>query len=113
VDVEHDRAMGAIEEPDRVLASVASEVAVVAVDHKQARAHVAGELERRDSRSKRERGEGVAQVVDPSHRFDAGFDLRWLPVPVTEVAKVEIAAASWRGKRSRECESIGSSSRRT
>jgi hypothetical protein len=80
-----------------VLASVAGEMAVVAVDHQQARAHVAGELERRDSGSKRKGGEGVAQVVDPPHGLDAGLELRGLPVTVTEVAKVEIAA-SRRGK---------------
>jgi hypothetical protein len=34
-----------VEEPDRVLASVAGEVAVVPVDHGQAGAHVAGEVE--------------------------------------------------------------------
>src|SRR6266508_5246041 len=40
------RRVEGVEELDRVLASVASEVAVVAVDHRQAGAHVTGEVER-------------------------------------------------------------------
>src|SRR6266498_1157598 len=38
-----------VEELDRVFASVAGEVAVVAVDHRQAGAHVTGEIEARDA----------------------------------------------------------------
>ena len=71
-----------------MLAPVVGEVPVVAVDHQQTRAHVAGEFERRDSGSKREGGEGVAEVVDPSYGLDAGFELRGLPVTVPKVAKV-------------------------
>jgi hypothetical protein len=38
-----------IEQADRVLASVAGEVAVVPVDHREAGAHVAGEVEAGDA----------------------------------------------------------------
>jgi hypothetical protein len=38
-----------VEKLDRVFAAVAGEVAVVAVDHAQARAHAAGELEGGDA----------------------------------------------------------------
>jgi hypothetical protein len=40
-----------VEEPDRVLAAISCEVAVVTVDHRQARAHVAGEVEAGDAGS--------------------------------------------------------------
>jgi hypothetical protein len=49
VDVDAVVAGEIVEQLDRVVAPVASEVAVVAVDHRQARAHVAGEVTGRDS----------------------------------------------------------------
>jgi hypothetical protein len=45
-----------VEQADRVLAAVAGEMAVVAVDHGQARAHVAGEVEGEDAGREREGG---------------------------------------------------------
>ena len=50
----------AVEKLDGVFASVAREVAVVLVDHRQARAHEPGQIEDRDSGSERERGVRVA-----------------------------------------------------
>src|SRR5207237_6173977 len=47
-----------VEQADRMLAAVAREVAVMAVDHGQARAHVAGELEDGNDSTEREGGEG-------------------------------------------------------
>ena len=49
-----------VEQTHRVFASVADEVAVVAVDHRQTGAHVAGEVESRDAGTEREGGEGVS-----------------------------------------------------
>ncbi len=51
----------AVEEPDRVLASVSCEVTVMAIDHGQAGA--------------REGGEGVPEIVDASARLDPGGNL--------------------------------------
>ena len=64
-----------------MVASVAGEVAVVAVDHRQAGAHVAGEIEGRDAGTEREGREGVAQIVDAPERV--------------------IPAAFWAGRHSR------------
>ena len=65
-------ALSVVEQADRVLASVAGEVAVVAVDHGQAGAHVAGEVEGGDAGTEREGREGVPQIVDPAQRLDPG-----------------------------------------
>ena len=54
-----------------MLASVAGEVAVVAVDHRQAGAHVTREVEGGDAGAKSERREGVPEIVDPPERIDA------------------------------------------
>jgi hypothetical protein len=48
-----------VEQADRMLAAVAREVAVMAVDHGQAGAHVAGEFEGGNASTEREVGEGV------------------------------------------------------
>ena len=45
---------------NRVLAAVSGEMAVMAVDHRQAGAHVARKLERGDAGTKGEGREGVA-----------------------------------------------------
>ena len=45
----HRREVETVEEADRVLTPVARQMAVVAVDHGQAGAHEAGELEGRDA----------------------------------------------------------------
>jgi hypothetical protein len=47
-----------VEQANRMFAPVAGEVAVVAVDHGQAGAHVAGELEGGVASTEREGGEG-------------------------------------------------------
>jgi hypothetical protein len=75
-----------------MLAAVAGEVAVVAVDHGQAGAHVAGEIERGDTGTEREGSERVPEIVDPPQRLDPGRDLRRPPLPVAEVVQVEVAA---------------------
>ena len=75
----------AVEEVDRVVSSVAGEMAVVAVDHGQAGAHVAGELECGDSGTEGEGRESMAEIVDPPEGLDADDLLRGLPVAVAEV----------------------------
>jgi hypothetical protein len=70
-----------------VFAAVAGEVAVVAVDHGQAGAHVAGEVEGRDAGAEREGREGVAEIVDAAERVDPGRLLGGLPVAVAEVGR--------------------------
>ena len=52
-----------VEERDGVGASVAGEVAVVAVDHREAGAHEPREVEDGDAGAEREGGVGVAQVL--------------------------------------------------
>jgi hypothetical protein len=66
VDVDRVGAGEGVEEVDCVVAAVAGQMAVVAVDHRQAGAHVAGEVEGGDAGTKGEGGEGVAQIVDPA-----------------------------------------------
>jgi hypothetical protein len=75
-----------------MLASVAGEVAVVAVDHDQAGAHVAGEVEGRDAGTQREGREGVSEIVDPPRRIDAGGLPCRSPLVGAEVVDVEVAA---------------------
>jgi hypothetical protein len=72
-----------------MLASVAREVAVMAVDHGQAGAHVAREVEGGDAGTEREGREGVAKIVDPPQRLDPGRELCRLPLAVAEVVQVE------------------------
>jgi hypothetical protein len=67
-------------------------VAVVAIDHGQAGAHVAREVEGRDAGTKREGGEGVSEIVDPARWLESGCELRRLPLAVAEVVQVEVAA---------------------
>ena len=76
-----------------MLAAVAGEVAVVAVDHGQAGTHVARELEGGDAGTEREGREGVPEIVDAAERLDPGRELGGLPVAVAEVVQVEVAAA--------------------
>ena len=71
-----------------MLATAAGEVAVVAVDHRQAGTHVAGKVEGRDAGTEREGGEGVPESVDPAQWLDPGRDLRGLPLAVAEVVPV-------------------------
>ncbi|MGH3085043.1 MAG: hypothetical protein ACRDNP_13530 [Gaiellaceae bacterium] len=75
-----------------MLASVAGEVAVVAVDHGQAGAHVAGQLEGGDAGTQGESRERVPEIVDAPEGLDTDRDLGRLPVAVSEVVQVEVAA---------------------
>src|SRR5947208_16250915 len=83
-----------------MFAAVAGEVAVVAVDHGQAGAHVAGEVEGRDAGTEREGREGVPEIVDPSQWVDARGLLCGPPSEGAEVVDVEVAA-SLAGKEQR------------
>jgi hypothetical protein len=82
-----------VKQLDRVLATVAREVAVVAVDHGQARAHVAGEVEGGDTGTQGEGREGVPEILDPTQRLDAHSQLRRPPLEGAEVVDIEVAAA--------------------
>ena len=53
-----------------MLVAVDGEVAVVEVDHRDARAHEPREREHRDAGAEREGGVGVAQVVEVAQRLD-------------------------------------------
>jgi hypothetical protein len=64
----------------------------MAVDHGQAGAHVAGEVEGGDAGTERESGEGVSEIVDPAQRLDSCRELHGLPLAVPEVVQVEVAA---------------------
>jgi hypothetical protein len=75
-----------------MLASVPREVAVVAVDHGQAGAHVAGEVEGGDAGTEREGGEGMSEIVNLAQGLDSCRELRGLPLAVAEVVQVEVAA---------------------
>jgi hypothetical protein len=70
-----------------MLASVARQVAVVAVDHRQAGAHVAGEIEGGDAGTERKGREGMPEIVDPPPRLDAGGVLCRLPVRLRKLCR--------------------------
>ena len=55
-----------VEQADCVLASIGREVAVMSIDHGQAGAHVAGEVEGGDAGTERDGGDGVSEIVDPA-----------------------------------------------
>jgi hypothetical protein len=92
VDVERFGISVGVEQPDRVLASVAGEVAIVAVDHREAGSHISGEVEGGDPCAKCEGRERVPEIVDAPKRRDPSRLLRRLPVAVAEVVEVEVAA---------------------
>jgi hypothetical protein len=75
-----------------MLPGVASEVAVVSVDHREARPHVAAEVEGRDAGPQREGRERVPESVDPPRRVDPSRELSALPGAGAEVVQVEVAA---------------------
>src|SRR5438093_11554881 len=77
-----------VEQADRMLASVAGEVAVVAVDHGQAGAHVVGEVEGGDAGAECEGRGGMSEIVDPASRFDPRGTFCRLRLAVTAVAEV-------------------------
>ena len=76
-----------------MLASVAGEVAIVAVDHGQAGAHATGKVEGRESGTERESREGVPEIVDPPQRPEASGFLGGPPLVGAEVVDVEVAPA--------------------
>jgi hypothetical protein len=84
-----------------VLPAVAGEVAVVAVDHRQARAHIAGELEGRDAGTECKGRERMPKIVDAPERVDPDRKLGGLPVAVAEVVQVEVAAIERREEQAR------------
>src|SRR6266508_6404169 len=84
-----------------MVASVAGEMPVVAVDHRQAGTHVAGEIEGRDAGTERKGGEGVPQIVDASQRCDPDRELGGLPLARAEVVQVEVGAAKGREQQFR------------
>src|SRR6266540_3501478 len=96
VDVGFVWATVCVKEVDRVVASVAGEMPVVAVDHGQAGAHVTGEIEGRDAGTERERGEGVPQIVDAPQRCDPGRELGGLPLARAEVVQIEVGTTNGR-----------------
>ena len=63
-----------------MFASVAGEVSIVAVDHRQAGAHEARQFEDRDASTEGEGRVGVSQVVGPANRVDPGGELSWSPL---------------------------------
>ena len=76
-----------------MLMTVAGEVAVVAVDHRDARADEARDREHRNAGPAGEGGVRVAQVVEPTDRFDADGDLCGPPVAPAEDAEADPATA--------------------
>ena len=82
-----------VEQRHRVLAAVAGEVTVVAVDHRQARAQEPREIEDRNAGAERKGRVRVAQVVRLAERIDASRILRRLPLAPAEVAQIDVAAA--------------------
>lgn len=83
-----------------MLAPVACEVPVVAVDHGQAGAHVAGEVEGGDAGTKREGSERVPEILDPPQRVDADGTLSRPPLVRAEMVHVEVATAlTWKHQR--------------
>ena len=81
-----------VEQANRVLTPIAGEVAVVAVDHRQAGSHVARDVEGGDSGTKREGRKGMAEIVDAAERIDAGGTLSGSPLVGPKVVHVEVAA---------------------
>ena len=79
-----------------MLEAVDGEVAVVEVDHRDARAHEPGDGEHRHAGPEGEGRVAVAEVVEVSERFDPERFLGGLPVPPVEVAEVDIATAGVR-----------------
>ena len=76
-----------------MLVAVEREVAVVEVDHRDARAHEPREREHWEAGAEREGGVGVAQVVEVAQRLDPDRSLDGLPLATVEIAEVEVATA--------------------
>jgi hypothetical protein len=75
-----------------MLAAVAGQVAVVAIDHRDARADEARDREHRNTGAERKGRVSVAQVVKAANRLDVRGYLRWSPVAAAEDAEVDPAA---------------------
>jgi len=82
-----------VEQRDRMHMAVTGEMAVMTVDHRDARTDETRDGEHGYPGAEREGGVGVAQVVEPTDRFDTGGDLRGPPVAAAEGAKVDPATA--------------------
>jgi len=78
-----------VEKRDGMLTAVVGQVAVVAVDHRDARAHEAGDGEHRHAGAERKGGVGVAQFVEVAQLLDASGCLCRLPMPAAEAAEVD------------------------
>src|SRR4051812_36747342 len=78
-----------VEQRDRMHMAVTGEMAIVAVDHRDARADEARDGEYRNAGAERESGVGVAHVVEPANGFDAGANLGGSPVAAAEDAEVD------------------------
>jgi hypothetical protein len=76
-----------------MLAAVVGKVAVVVVDHRDARTHEARDREDGDPGAQRERGVGVPQVVEIAWRLDAGSSLSGLPAAAAEASEVDPTTA--------------------
>src|SRR5207253_4469342 len=81
-----------VEQRYRMHMAVPGEMAVVAIDHRDARADEAGDREHGNAGAEGEGGVGVAQVVEPTNRLDARIDLSGSPVAAAEDAEVDPAA---------------------
>ncbi len=75
------------------VASVTGQVTVMAVDHRQACAHVTGQIEGGDAGTEREGRKGVAEIVNAPEGCDPDLELGRFPFAVAEVVQVEVAAA--------------------
>ena len=80
-----------IEQRDGVFASVVSEMTVVDVDHRDARAHEAGDGKDRDAGSESKGRVRVTEVVGLVRGVHAGSDQSWFPG--AEVAQVDVVAS--------------------
>jgi hypothetical protein len=87
-----------VEKANRMFASGAREVAVMPVDHGQARPHVAGEVEGGDAGTERERREGVSEILDPAQGLDSRGERCGLPVAVAEVVQASSASLQPRSR---------------
>ncbi|HEY3576719.1 MAG TPA: hypothetical protein VGK68_01840 [Gaiellaceae bacterium] len=76
-----------------MVAAVVGEMAVVAIDHRDARPHEAGDREHWNAGAQRESGVRVPQVIEAADRVDSSLDLRRPPVLASEDAKVDPSAA--------------------
>ena len=72
-----------------MLTAVVSEMPVVVIDHRDARAHEAGDGEDGDASAEREGGIGVAQVIEVAQRLGRSCLLGGFPVATAEATEVD------------------------